>query len=139
MVNMKKVLAFGTFDILHKGHVYFLKKARDFGELTLVVARDKTVKQLKKRMPINNEKKRMKNVKKLNIANIVILGYIRNKYKVIQKIKPDIICLGYDQKHFVSGLRKELKRLKLKTKIIRLRPYKPKAYKSSILRKIFKN
>ncbi len=135
---MKKVLAFGTFDILHKGHVYFLKKARDFGELTLVVARDKTVKQLKKRPPLNNERKRLNNIKKTNIANEVVLGYIRDKYKIIQKTRPDVICLGYDQKHFVSGLRKELKRLKLKTKIIRLRPYKPKAYKSSILRKIFK-
>src|SRR4030042_2497857 len=136
---MKKVLAFGTFDILHKGHVYFLKKSKDCGELTIVVARDNTMKQLKKRAPINNERKRLNNIKKTNIANKVVLGYIKNKYKIIQKTKPDIICLGYDQKHFVSGLRKELKRLNLKTKIIRLKPYKPKAYKSSILRKMFKN
>lgn len=131
---MKKVLAFGTFDILHEGHIYFLKNAKAFGDLTVVISRDKTVKEIKNKLPVNDEKKRLNNVKKLNIANNVILGYIKNKYKVIQKIKPDIICLGYDQKHFVGGLEKELKRLKLKTKVIRLKPYKPKTHKSSRLR-----
>lgn len=131
---MKKVLAFGTFDILHEGHIYFLKSAKNLGELTVVVSRDKTVKKIKNRRPVNDEKKRLNNIRKLNIAKRVILGYINNKYKVIQKIKPDIISLGYDQKHFVDGLKKELKKLKLKTKVVRLKSYKPKTYKSSKLR-----
>lgn len=133
--KMKKVLAFGTFDILHKGHIYFLKSAKSFGELTVVVSRDKTVKKIKNKRPVNDEKKRLNNIRKLNIAKRVILGYINNKYKVIQKIKPDIISLGYDQKHFVDDLKKELKKLKLKTKVVRLKSYKPKTYKSSKLRR----
>lgn len=136
---MKKVMAFGTFDILHKGHLYFLKNAKRFGELTVVISRDKTVKDLKNKKPVNDEKKRLENIKKLKIAHKVVLGYIKNKYRIIQETKPDIICLGYDQKFFVDGLNIELKRLKLKTKIIRLKPYKPETHKSSKLRKRFKN
>jgi len=67
--KMKKVLSFGTFDILHTGHINFLRSAKAFGDLTLVISRDKTVKKIKKKNPVNNEKKRLNNIKKLNIAN----------------------------------------------------------------------
>jgi len=63
---MKKTLVFGTFDILHPGHEYFLKEAKRHGDqLVVVVARDLTVKQVKKLMPDNNELERLKIVKKL--------------------------------------------------------------------------
>ena len=58
---MKKVIVFGTFDIFHPGHEYFLKKSKRFGEeLTVVVARDKTVYEVKKRYSLNNEEEREK-------------------------------------------------------------------------------
>ena len=90
-------MVFGTFDILHKGHEYVLRKAKEYGDyLIIVLARDKTVLKIKKRKPVYNEKKRLENLRKLKIANKIILGSLKDKYSQIIKEKPDIICLGYD-------------------------------------------
>ena len=57
---MKKVLVFGTYDIFHKGHEYFLKESKKKGDyLIVVVARDSTVKKIKEKQ-LNNEKFRKK-------------------------------------------------------------------------------
>ena len=130
---MKKVLVFGTFDILHPGHEYFLKKAKEHGDfLVAVVARDLTVKQVKKLMPDNNELERLKAVKKLDMVDDAVLGSMdSDKYKIIEKIKPDVICLGYDQKAFVDNLQAELEKRGLKPEIVRIDAYKPEEHKSS--------
>lgn len=130
---MKKVLVLGTFDQLHLGHFYFLKKAQKYGHLFVVIARDQTVKKLKGKGPLQNEKERLKAIKKLKIARQVILGSLKDKYLVIKKIKPETICLGYDQKFFTQNLKRKIKKFGLKTEIIRLKSYKPKIYKSSLL------
>jgi FAD synthetase len=130
---MKKIMVFGTFDILHKGHINKFKQAKKHGDsLIIVVARDDTVKKIKKRKPKHNEKTRLKAVKPY--ADKAVLGYKADKYKIIEKYKPDIIALGYDQVSFTKNLGKELKKRKLKTKIIKLKPYKAHKYKSSLLR-----
>ena len=126
---MKKVMIFGTFDILHKGHLYIFAQARKHGDyLIAVVARDKTVKDLKRGFH-HNEKIRLKNIRKY--VDKAVLAHVRqgNRYNNVIKFKPDVICLGYDQTHFVDGL----KRFK-KIKIVRLRAYKPNIYKSSKMR-----
>ena len=130
---MKLVMAFGTFDLLHPGHINFLRQAKKYGGLIVVIARDKTVKQVKGKLPRYTEKQRQKAIKRLNLAPRVVLGGKRDKYAVIKKYHPDIIALGYDQLYFTEQLTAELKKLKLKTKIIRLKPYKPEEYKTSIL------
>lgn len=121
---MKKVMVFGTFDILHKGHLNFFKQARKYGDyLIVVVARDKTVEEVKGRKTRINEKNRLNEVRKF--ADKAVLGYRGDKYKVIGKFKPDAICLGYDQNSFIHGL----KRFDIPIK--RLKPYKAHKYKSS--------
>lgn len=130
----KIVLVFGTFDALHKGHIDFFRQARKHGGfLTAIVARDKTVLQVKKRKPIQDEKIRLRNVKKH--VDKALLGSAGNKYALLKKIKPDIVCLGYDQDSFTKRLRSELKNHRINSKIFRLRPYKPRVYKSKILRR----
>lgn len=131
---MKTVMAFGTFDIFHPGHVSFLKQAKKYGNLIVVVARDKTVKQVKVKPPYNAEKQRRRAVKASGLADKIILGSLTDKYAAIKKYRPDIICLGYDQKFFVDELKNKLNKLKLNTKIIRLKSFQPKKYKSSILK-----
>ncbi len=132
------VMCTGTFDIIHKGHLYYLTQAKKYGkELIVVVARDKTSEAFKGRMPINNERKRLKAVKKLKIVNKAVLGHHGNIFDIIEEIKPDVICLGYDQKIAVQDLRKELKKRGIRAKVVRLEAYKPYIYKSSkILRRI---
>ncbi len=130
-------MVFGTFDIFHEGHKNFLRQAGKRGDyLIVVVARDETVKKTKNQQPRNKETKRIKILRNSKIADKVILGGFGDKYAVIKKYKPDVICLGYDQKYFVEKLKNKLKEFGLRyTKIKKLKPYKPNVYKSSKLRK----
>lgn len=128
-------MVFGTFDIFHSGHKSFLRQAKKYGDyLMVVVARDKTVKEVKGQVTRDKEQIRLKNIKKNKLADRAVLGGLGDKYAVIKKYKPDVICLGYDQKFFVQGLKKMLKNFELKTKIVRLKPCKPEIYKSSKLK-----
>lgn len=129
-------MVFGTFDIFHKGHENFLSQARRKGDFVIVVvARDKTVLNVKKQETANSEQERLKILKNIGLAKKVILGSLGDKYSVIRKYKPDVICLGYDQKAFTTDLAKKLKEFHLdKTAIMRLKSYYPDRYKSSKLR-----
>jgi FAD synthetase len=132
---MKKVMAFGTFDIFHKGHESYLKQAKKLGDyLIVVVARDKTVLRIKKQETGNKEQERLEKIKSNNLVDEVVLGSLKNKYVVIKKYKPDVIALGYDQKVNLIELKEKLKKFKLKSKIARLKSYKPEIYKSSKLK-----
>lgn len=131
----KLVMAFGTFDFFHDGHHHFLSKAKSLGDsLIVVISRDKTVRQIKGEDPANSERKRMKTVKSKDVADKVILGYHRDKHKVLRKYRPDIIALGYDQYVFTQTLKKTLIDLKMNTKIHRLEAHFPQVYKSSLIR-----
>jgi len=135
---MRKVLVFGTFDIFHEGHWDFLKQARLYGEfLRVVVARNITVLNVKGHTPRFSEGERVNEIKKSGLADEVVLGSLNDRYEVVRKFKPDIICLGYDQKQSIAELRRKLNETGLeRTKIIRLKSYHPEKYKSSILRNI---
>jgi FAD synthetase len=132
-----KVLVFGTFDIFHRGHEYFLKEAKKHGDfLRVVVARDVTVENVKKRKTLNDENKRASTIRKSGIASEVVLGGLGDKYAVIKKYKPDVICLGYDQIFFVDKLKEKLLEFDLeKTEIFYIDSFEPEIYKSSKLRK----
>ena len=130
-------MAFGTFDYFHAGHEFYLKQAASLGdELIVVIARDRTVKQIKGESPVNSEKKRAKTVKNLKVADRVVLGYHKDKHKVLQKYRPNIIALGYDQFVFTQKLKKTLIDLKLDTSIKRIDAHFPQVYKSSLLKNI---
>lgn len=53
-----KVAVSGCFDLLHSGHVAFLQEAAAFGRLHVLIGSDRTVMQLKGRLPVNNEQER---------------------------------------------------------------------------------
>jgi len=129
---MNKVMVFGTFDVLHPGHLDYFKQARKLGDyLIVVVARDKISEKIKGERPRNKEKLRLGRVKKLRIADKAVLGYIGDMFKVIKKEKPTIVCLGYDQK-VERVLLNKIKKAKIKIK--RLKGYKVKKYKSHLLK-----
>lgn len=133
---MKKVLVFGSFDLVHEGHKYFLNEAKKLGDnLVVVVARDDTIRDFKKVDPMYPEDERIRHVRELNIADEVRLGYKGNKWKVIEEIKPQIIALGYDQDSYTEGLEKGLKEKGMNVEIVRLGSYNPEKYKSSLLKK----
>ncbi len=128
---MSKVMVFGTFDILHPGHLFLLNEAKKMGDsLTVVIARDKTVTTVKNITTQNDEQTRLKNLTDLNIADKVILGNPGDKYQVVRDEAPDVIALGYDQSAFTNDLAKVFPDIK----IVRLPPYKEDIYKSSKFR-----
>lgn len=132
-MKMIKVLTFGTYDIFHPGHEHHLKKSKDYGdELFVVIARDETVKIVKGKYPKNNEQKRLKVIENLPFVTKVFLGNLGDKYKIVEEINPDIICLGYDQNSFTEKLPEELEKRNIKSKIIKFeKGHKPHIYKSS--------
>ncbi|MBI1866137.1 MAG: adenylyltransferase/cytidyltransferase family protein [Candidatus Staskawiczbacteria bacterium] len=139
---MTKVLVFGTFDGLHEGHKALFRQAKEFGDYLIVaVSRDSTAKKNKNKMPKFNEQKRLKMVQDYELVDEALLGReehnpSKDRYELILKIRPDVVCLGYDQAQFRDKLEKELKEMNLyDTEVRILEPYKPKEYHSSIINK----
>ena len=126
----------GTFDRIHPGHLYYFSEAKKYGDkLVVVVARDDTSELFKGKKPINDERKRLEAVRTLEIVDEAVLGHHGDIFKVVEEIKPDVICLGYDQKVQKQQLEDELKKRNLKAEVIRIGSYMPNVYKSSKLRK----
>jgi len=120
---MVKVMATGTFDLLHMGHIYYLKEAKKLGDkLVVVVARDSTVRKLKHE-PITPEEMRLNIIKELKIVDEAVLGHKDDMYATVKEIKPDIIALGYDQVHDEKKIEQELKKRKLVARLVRLPKY----------------
>lgn len=129
---MKTVLLFGTFDILHTGHLNVFKQARKLGDrVVVIVARDVNVKKIKGRAPINSEKERAELLRHITLIDQVIMGAKSNVYALIKKIKPQVIALGYDQNAYVDKLQEKLLEFKLHPKIVRLKPHNVQSKKSS--------
>jgi len=120
---MVKVMASGTFDLIHLGHIYYLKEAKKLGDkIIVVVATDKTVRKLKHE-PINPENIRLNLVKELKIVDEAYLGYEDNMYEIVEEINPDVIAIGYDQIHDEKKVREELKKRNINAKVVRLSKY----------------
>ncbi len=133
---MKKVMVFGTFDLIHPGHQNFFRQAKRRGDfLLVVVARDKYVEKAKGRRPKNSEQFRVKSLRKDDLVEKAILGSkTHNYFQTIRTYAPDTIALGYDQKPSLRQLKRELKRHRIKNiSVLRLRPYKPEIYKTAKL------
>lgn len=129
-------MVFGTFDILHPGHFNFFEQARKHGDyLMVVVARDKTVREVKHHATVHSEEERLHAVQHVPLVDFAVLGNSGDKYSIIEHHQPDVICLGYDQHAFTETLETELKKRALTIPIIRLQPYHEEKYKSSKLKK----
>jgi len=118
----KIVLASGTFDLLHLGHVKYLEEAKKTGgknaKLVVIVARDRTVEERKGRKPVMPEDHRKALVESLKVVDEAILGYENFDIgQVIEKIKPDIIAVGYDQNNIESQVRKTVAQKRLNIKV----------------------
>ncbi|MEM0493450.1 MAG: adenylyltransferase/cytidyltransferase family protein [Candidatus Thermoplasmatota archaeon] len=120
---VRKVMATGTFDILHLGHIFYLKEAKKLGDiLIVVVARDETVRRLKHE-PVTPEDIRLNLIKELKVVDEAYLGHSDDMYTIVEELKPDLIALGYDQIHDEREIERELKKRGLKTKVVRLSRY----------------
>lgn len=133
---MKTVMCAGTFDTIHPGHLFYLSEAKKYGDrLVVVVARDDTSESFKGKKPKHSERERLEAVRMLNIVDEAVLGHHGNIFDIIEEIKPNIICLGYDQNVQKNQLEEELNKRGVKAEVIRVDAYKPHMYKSSRMSK----
>jgi len=131
---MTTSMAFGSFDILHEGHINYLKQAKKFGRLVVIVARNSNIMSFKGRKPRNDENQRLKKVKELDFVDEAVLGK-ENIFDVLDEYRPDVICLGYDQSTASEEkINEELEKRNLKAKIVRCKAFNPEIYKSSKMR-----
>jgi FAD synthetase len=110
----KLVLASGVFDLLHLGHVRFLEEAKKAGgprsKLVVIVARDSTVEKRKGERPVMSENQRCALVASLKVVDEATLGLEKfNIAEVIDKLKPDVIAFGYDQKVMMQEVKDYVK------------------------------
>lgn len=128
---MPRAIAFGTFDGFHPGHKFYLDSASTHGDLTVVIARDSTVLKVKGKLPLHDEATRQIAVKAAGYE--AVLGSESDKYAVLERFRPDVICLGYDQEAFVDKLSEACKKRGLDAVILRMNAFHPERYKSSLL------
>ncbi len=117
---MKKVLVGGVFNLIHPGHIFFLGRAREYGDhLTVVVANDKTVLE-KKGFLVFSSEERLELVQNLKHVDNAIVGDERDMFRVVEEEKPDVIVLGYDQEFDTEALERFLKEKNIQCKIVRI-------------------
>jgi len=134
---MTRIMLFGTFDMLHAGHLDMFRQARLLAEdpiLVVSIARDSAVIRIKKSAPKNPQDTRMALVRACDLVDEVVLGDEVGSISHIQAARPDIIALGYDQEgEYVDTLESELDRAGITAKIVRLQAFEPDVYKTSKL------
>jgi len=137
------VLASGTFDLLHFGHVKYLEEAKKAGgenaKLIVIVARDSTVEKRKGTKPIMSEDQRRALVESLKVVDEAVLGYKDfNMELTIEKINPSIIAVGHDQSSIEETVRNLVDEKSLDIQIVRIGRFVKEELNSSskILRKI---
>lgn len=142
----KVVLASGVFDLLHLGHVRFLEEAKKAGgenaELIVIIARDSTVEKTKGRKPIMSENQRRALVESLKVVDEAVLGFEKfDLGDVIERVKPDVIALGYDQVDVEKATKKYVNEHRLPIKVVRVGKFEEDALDSSskIRQKIVEN
>ena len=96
----------GCFDILHRGHVAYLEKARKLGDLLVVgLNSDKSVKKIKgPKRPLNKEKDRAFVLVNLKSVDYVCLFDESTPAGLIRKLRPDLLVKGGDyRKEEIAG------------------------------------
>ncbi len=121
----KVVLASGVFDLIHLGHVKFLEEAKKAGgkgaRLIVIIARDSTVEETKGRKPIMPENQRRALVESLKVVDEAVLGLQDFDIgSVIEKVKPNVIAVGYDQEEMEQRVKNYVEKNHLKVKVVRV-------------------
>jgi FAD synthetase len=116
---VRRVVATGTFDILHPGHLYYLEESRRLGdELFVIVARDANVRH--KPVPVIPEEQRLRMVSALKPVDHAVLGDLTDMFRPVEEIRPDVITIGFNQHFDEEILRQELARRNISAEVVRI-------------------
>jgi FAD synthetase len=121
---MTQVVAQGTFDLLHPGHVHYLRKAAAMGEeLFVIVSRETNVTH--KQRPIVPTRQRRAVVAALDPVDHAVLGHSEDIFVPINEIDPDVIVLGHDQHHDERAIERALAERGIDCAVRRASPCEP--------------
>ena len=121
-MTTRRVVATGTFDILHPGHLFYLDESRKLGdELWVIVARDSNVKH--KPHPVIPEEHRLAMVAALKPVDRAVLGDKTDMFRPIEEIRPEIITIGFNQMFNETKLEEQLRARSLSPRIVRIGKY----------------
>jgi len=135
--SIRVVFIGGGFELIHYGHVYTISKARSLGDVLVVsVARDSTIRKRKDREPLISEDDRVRLLSSLREVDAAILGVEGDIYVTLQRVKPDVVALGYDQYHMEDDVRREAKRRGMKLRVVRLDSPYPHLKTTKILKEL---
>ena len=118
-MTTRRIVATGTFDILHPGHLFYLEESRKLGdELVVIVARDTNVKH--KPRPVIPEEHRLRMVAALKPVDRAVLGDISDMFRPIEELKPDVITIGFNQMFDETRLADQLRARNLTPGVVRI-------------------
>ena len=131
--SLRVVLAGGVFDIIHPGHIYTLNAAKELGDvLVVVVATDNTSEKMKKRKPLHSQEQRQELVNSLSMVDLCLVGQEDDIFKTVNRVRPQIIALGYDQVHQEKFIIDGCKKINLDAEVARLQSPIPESSSSKI-------
>lgn len=135
LIFMKRVMVFGTFDGIHEGHRHFLREAKEMGDyLIAVVATDEVVRTLKGKSPKYNLSERIEHVEDEDGVNKVVAGDLEmGSWEIVQKMHPDVVAIGYDQKILKENLEDYVQEFGWFLEVETVSAHKPEKYHSSLL------
>lgn len=116
---MTKVLATGTFDILHPGHLHYLRESRRHGShLTVIIAREEMLEHKDTLLIPGSQRREM--VEALEPVDEAVLGSRDSIFEPLHEIQPDIVALGHDQRYDASELERDLSERGLDAEVVRV-------------------
>jgi cytidyltransferase-like protein len=95
----KKVFVSGCFDMLHSGHIAFFREAAAYGDLYVALGSDRTVYDLKGRVPVNTEQERLFMIQAVSYVKEAFISQgsgMLDFEQELRQIKPDIFIVNED-------------------------------------------
>ena len=138
-----RVFVGGTFDGLHRGHLFLLEYAHRRGEamakrqgrpgvhLSVVIARDDSVRRIKHRSPHHTQRERCALMAAVRLVDQAFVGAKNDFIASVRRVNPDLIVLGHDQK---ASWEDALHAAGIFAKIIRCPPYERQRLTTTVLR-----
>jgi FAD synthetase len=118
------VVAQGTFDLLHPGHLHYLRDAAAMGDyLVVIVARSENVTH--KAKPVVSGPQRRELVAGLEPVDEARLGHPEDIFVPIEELEPAVIALGFDQHHDEAKIQGALDERDLDCTVRRASAYEP--------------